>query len=131
MTTSLHAALKVFFGKVYFVMRVSIFMVKKMRFSVVKKPNPENRFLVNLRSFFSFYNSFPGRKWLISVITINDKYFNENLGSLAGLKKKLFNFPKCTDFRHFWLLRSTFKVDFLNVHAKLQKIFGQFPRESC
>ena len=132
MTTSIHAALKVFSGKKYFVLGISIFLVKKCDFlQVVKKPKPENRFLVNLSSFFSTYNNFPGWKWLISVSTISDNYFNENMSSLAGLKKKFFNFPQCTDFRHFWLLRSTFKVDFLNVHAKSQKIFGQFPREGC
>ena len=60
---------------------------------VVKNSYPKNRFLVNLRSFFSTYNFFPGRGWYFPVSTFKGKYFNEKLSSLAGLKKKLFNFP--------------------------------------
>ena len=43
------------------------------------------------------------------------------MSSLAGLKK---NFPflrKSTDFDRFWLPRITFKVDFLNVQANIEK----------
>ena len=29
---------------------------------------------------------------------------------------------KSTDFGHFWLPRSTFKADFLNVQAKIEKL---------
>ena len=98
-----------------------------MRFSASsQKPNPENRFLVNLRSFFSTYNNFPVRKWLISVSTINGKYFKENMISLVGLKKKLFNFPQCTDFRHFWLLRSTFKSIFSTYTQNYRKYSVSF-----
>ena len=42
-------------------------------------------------------------------------------------KKSYSLFRKGIDFGHFWLLGSTFKVDFLNVQSKLQKILGQFP----
>ena len=97
-------------------------MVEKCDFlKVVKIPHPKNRFLVNLGSFFSTYKFFPGRGWSFSVRTFKEWYFNEKMSSLAGLKKKLFNFRKSTDFDHFWLPGSTFKVDFLNVQAKFSK----------
>ena len=38
---------------------------------------------------------------------------------------------KSTDFGHFWLPKSTFKVDFLNVQARTQKILVQFPGKGC
>ena len=53
------------------------------------------------------------------------------MGFLAGLKKNYSIFHKSTDFGHFWLPGSTFKVNFLNVQAKFQKILGQFPGEGC
>ena len=103
-------------------------MVKKCDFlKVVKFSYPKNRFLVNLRSFFSAY-IFLAPKWLFTVSTIEGEFFNEKISSLAGLKKSYALFCKSTDFGHFWLPGSIFKVDFLNVQAKLQKIFGQFPR---
>ena len=50
------------------------------------------------------------------------------MSSLAALRKNLCTLTrKSTDFGHFWLPRSTLKVDFLNVQAKLQKILVQFP----
>ena len=45
------------------------------------------------------------------------------MSSLAGLKKN----RKSTDFGHFCLPGSTFKVDFLNIQAKFRKILSQFP----
>ena len=107
-------------------------MVEKCDFlKVVKIPSPKNRFLVISRSFFSTYNLFPGRGWYFIVSTFKEKYFNEKMSSLAGLKKSYSIFRKSTDFGHFWLPGSTFKVDFLNVQAKFQKILGQFPGEGC
>ena len=50
---------------------------------------------------------------------------------LAGLKKSYSIFRKSTDFGHFWLPGSTFKVEFLNVQAKFWEILGQFPGEGC
>ena len=49
-----------------------------------------------------------------------------SLAGLAGLKKKYSIFRKSTDFGHFWLPRSAFKVHFLNVQAKFRKNIGQF-----
>ena len=53
------------------------------------------------------------------------------MGSLAGLRKSCSFFSKSTDLGHFWLPGSAFKVEFLNVEAKFQKILGQFPGEGC
>ena len=53
------------------------------------------------------------------------------MSSLAALKKSYSIFRKSTDFGHFWLSRSSFKVDYLNVQAKFRKIFGQFPGGGC
>ena len=53
------------------------------------------------------------------------------MSSLAGLKENYSISCKRTDFGHFWLPRSTFEVDFLNVQAKFQKILGQFHEGGC
>ena len=103
-------------------------VVEKCDFlQVIKIPYPKTRFLVNLRSFFSTYDFFPGRWWFFPVIAFKGESFNEKMSSLAGLKKSNSISRKRTDFGHFWLPRSTFKVDFLSVQAKFRKIFGQFP----
>ena len=107
-------------------------MVEKCDFlKVVKIPYPKNRFLVTLRSFFSTYKLFPMRGWLFPPITFKQKYFNENMSSLAGLKKKLFNFPQKYRFWPILTNGSAFKVDFLNVQAKLRKTLRQFPGGGC
>ena len=70
-------------------------MVEKCDFlKVVKNPYPKNRFLVTLGSFFSTYKFFPGRGWSFPVRTLKEWFFNEKMSSLAGLKKKLINFPQ-------------------------------------
>ena len=91
---------------------------------VVKFPYPKTRFLVTLRSFFSTYNFFHRRRWLFPVSTFKQKYLNEIIGSLAGLKKSYSFFFKITDFGRFRLPRSTCKVDFLNVQANFRKVLG-------
>ena len=81
------------------------------------------------------YNFFPGRGWLIPVSTFKKAYFKENMSSPAGLKKSYSISRKSIDFGHFWLLSSTFKVDFLKVQEKIREIVGQFPgrgfKEHC
>ena len=63
-------------------------MVKKCdSLQVVKIQCPKNRFLVNLRSFFSTYKFFQGRGWLFPVSAFTGEFFNEKMSSLAGLKK--------------------------------------------
>ena len=106
----------------------SIFLVKKCYFlKVVKIPWPKNRFLVNLRSFFSTYKIFRGRGWFFPVSTFKDEYFNEKMSSLAGFKKSYSIFRKSTDFGHFWPPGSTFKVDLLNLQAKFRNVLSHFP----
>ena len=87
--------------------------------------------MVILNSFFSTYKIFPTRGWIIPVSTFKREYFNEKISSLVGLRKSYLIFRKNTDFGHFCLPGSTFKVNFLNVQAKFQIILGQFPVGSC
>ena len=54
---------------------------------VVKFPYPKNRFLVFLRSFFSTYKLFSERGWYFPVSKFKEKFFDEKMSSLAGLKK--------------------------------------------
>ena len=90
-------------------------MVKKCDFlKVVKLPYPKIRFLVSLGSFFSTYEFFPWRKWLFAVSIVQEKCFNEKMGSLAALKKKLIIFPQKYQF---W--------PFLTTYVHLQSRFSQ------
>ena len=94
MSTSLLAVFNVVSDNVFFKL-FSIFVVEKCDFlKVVKIPYPKNRFLVSLRSFSSTYRFFAGREWLFPVNIFKGECFNEKMSSLAGLKKKLFNFPQ-------------------------------------
>ena len=64
-------------------------MIKRCDFmKVVQIPNPKNRFLVKLRSFFSKYKFFPGHRWFFPVSKSKEDHFNEKMISLADLKKK-------------------------------------------
>ena len=58
-------------------------------------------------------------RWLFSVSTSKEEYFKEKMSSLAGLNKIYPVFRTNSDTGHFWLTRSGFKVDFLNVVANL------------
>ena len=70
MSTSLHAIFNINSGNVYFVIVFPKIHGRKMRF-------PE-----------SGQNSISEKSgWLIPVCTIKEKYFNEKMSSLAGLKK--------------------------------------------
>ena len=70
-------------------------MVQKSDFlKVVKIPCSKIRFLVNLRSFFSTYKIFSGQRWCFPVSTFEEVFFNEKMGSLAGLKKNVFKIPQ-------------------------------------
>ena len=132
MSTSSHAIFIVVFGSVYFVVVIfNIFGEKCDFLQVVKIPYPENRLLGNLWSFFSRYKFFPEWAWLFPVSKLKKKYSDKKMSSLAGLKKRYLISRKSTDSGHFWLPRSTFKVDFLNVPAKIQKILGKFVRGGC
>ena len=67
-------------------------MVEKCDFLQVVKIQ-KNRILVNLRSFFSTFEIFPGRRWLFPVSTFKQEYFDEKMSSLTGLKKNVTQFP--------------------------------------
>ena len=93
---------------------------------VFKNPYPKNQFLFTMRLFFSTYKIFSGRGWFFLVSIFKGKYFNEKMSSLVGLKKSYSISRKSTAFGHFWLPRSTFEVDFLNVQGKIQKSLVSF-----
>ena len=118
---------------ILFLWLFSILVVEKCDFlKVVKIPYPKNRFLVILRSFSQriiFSQSAGGGS--IRVTMFKEVSFIEKKSSLVGLKKSDSIFCKSADFGPSRLPRSTFKVVFLNVQAKFQKIFGQFPGKGC
>ena len=87
--------------------------------------------MVNLRSFSSTYKIFPELGWSFPVNIFEEESSNENISSLAGLKKRFSFSRRSTDFGDFWLPRSNFKNDLLKVEAKFQKIRGQFPGGGC
>ena len=68
---------------------------------VVKISNQKNRFLVNLRSFFSTYKIFPGPVWYFPVSSINGEYCDEKTSSLVALRKGYSFFRNSTDFGYF------------------------------
>ena len=128
MNTSSHAVLAIVSGNIYFKFIIFIIHGGKMQFpAFIKIFSCENQFLIIFMSFFSTYNFVPGRGCFFLVSKFTKKYFNEKMISLAGLNKELFNSCKKTNFGNFWRPRSTFKVDFLKVLAKLRKILGHFP----
>ena len=59
--------------------------------------------------------------------TSREEHFHEKMSSLAGLRRSCSVFRRSTEFGHFWLPRSTFQFDFLNVQVNFQKLLGQFP----
>ena len=114
MITSFYVLFKVVFAIIHFVILVFKINGQKVQFSsscITSIPE---------KKIWSFWGQFsPGKK----IGGVAD-------ASLVSTK----SFPissKSNDFGNLWVPRSTFKVDFLNVQAKFQKHFGQFPGESC
>ena len=103
MSTSLHAAFNVVSGNVYFVIVIFNICGRKKRFSESSQNSiSKNRFLVTLMSLFSTYKFFPGKGWYFPVSAFQEEYFNGKMSSLAGLNKKLFDFPQKYRFWPFW-----------------------------
>ena len=133
MSTSLHSFFNNISSNVYFVLVIFTLYSRKLRFS------ESSQISISGKSIFGHYevifliveNFFRAQGSLFPVRTIAEEHFNEKMSSLAGLKKSYPIFRKSTDFGHFGLPRSTFKVDFLNVKAKVRKILGQFCGKSC
>ena len=124
MSTTLRAVFDLVFKNVHFVPVTINIHGRKKRLSASSQNSssyPKNHFLVNLKSYFSTFKFFPGQEILFLVSTLKVEYFNEKIGSLAGLIKGYSISRKSTDFGHFWLPSSTLKVDFLNVQAKSLK----------
>ena len=107
-------------------------VVEKCDFlKVVKIPCPKNRFLVTLRSSFSTYEFFPGQGWYFAVSVFQVEYFDEKMSSLAGLKKKLFNFPQKYRFWPFLTTWVDLQSRFSQRTGKFSKNLGQFPGGGC
>ena len=128
MSSLLHVVFLVVSGNVYFVIVISIICGRKYDLlKVVKSSSPKNQFLVTLRSFFSLYKFFPGRTWLFPVSTFQEEYFNEKMSSLAGLKKKLFNFPQKYRFWPFLTTWVHLQSQFCQRTGKISKNPSSFP----
>ena len=129
MITLLHAVFILISGKVYFVVVISNFPGRKMRFSASSQNSiSEKSVLGHFKVIFLNVLFFSTVWWLFPVSTFKAWYFNERMSSVADLKKSFSISRKSTDVGHFWLPRSTFKVDFRHVQAKVRKIHSQFPR---
>ena len=97
-------------------------MVEKCNFlKVVKFSYPKNRFFVNLRSFFSTYIFFPGRGWYFPVSICQEEYFNENMSSLAGVKKVILFSKKVPMLAIFDYLGPPSKSIFSTYRQKFKK----------
>ena len=104
----------------------------KLRFSVSSQNSISGKSIFGeFEVIFLNVKYFPGWKWLCPVSIFVQKFFNEKLSSLACLNKKLIKFSQTTNFGHFWLPRSTFKVDYLNEQAKFPKILNHFLGQGC
>ena len=127
LSTLLHWKLHVVFGGKYFFIVCCYINGGQMRFlQVAIFPYSKNRFSVNLSS--SFFNLLfcPGRGCFFPVNTNKLEYDGGKMSSLAGLNKSFSISRKSTAFGLFWLPRSTFKVDFLNVEAKFRNSLVKF-----
>ena len=91
---------------------------------VVKIPYPKVRFLVILRSVFSTYIFVPGRGWLFRFSTFKENYFTGKMSSLAGLKKKLFNFLQ--KYR-FW----SFLTTWVHLQSRFSQRTGKISKNPC
>ena len=88
MSTSLHAICNLIFGNIYLFIVFFNIHGRKMRFSEkiqisICEKSIFGQFEVN----FSTCIFFPQAGWLFSLNTLKEEYFNENMSSLAGLKK--------------------------------------------
>ena len=129
-STSLHGAFNVIFGNVYFVMVILNNCGRKLQLSESSQKSLSEKFGPFEVNFLNVC-IFPRAGVVISCFLFNKEYFNEKMSSLVGLEKSYSFFCKSTDFGHFWLPGSTFKVDFLNVQANFQTIIGYFPGVGC
>ena len=127
MSTTLLVKFIVLFGIEYFVLVVSNIHWQKMRCSGSSQISMSKKsILVILGSLISTYKILPGRGWFFPVSTFTEAYCREKMSSVTGPTKSYSISPKSTKFGHLRLHRSTFKVDFLKIRAKLRKILGQF-----
>ena len=103
-------------GNVYFVLPIFNIHGRKMRFSASSQKSVSEKSIFGpFEVIFSTYKFFQRRGWLFPNTTLKEEFFDEKMSSLAGLKKSYSISRKSTDFGHFRLTGSIFKIDFLNV----------------
>ena len=123
----MHVVFNVVFGNLLFVIVISNNRGRKMRFCERSQYSfSEKSIFGQFEVFFSTYKLFPWLGWFFSVSTFKEKYFDENASSPVGVKKSYLILSKSTDFGHFWLPRSTFKVGFRYQQAKFEKNSSSF-----
>ena len=116
MSTSLHAIFNVVSGNNYFVLVIFDIYGRKMRFPESSQNSiSEKSIFGHFEVIFLNVRVFSRLGWSFPVSTFEEEFFNEKMSCLVGLKKSYSISRRSTDFGHFWLPRSTFKVDFLNV----------------
>ena len=112
---------------VYFVIVVSKIHGRKMGFSEsCQNPIYEKSIFVHFGVIFLNVSFFPGRRWFFPVSIIKEEYFNEKMSSLAGLKKKLLNFPQKYRFWPFLTTWVYLQSPFSHRADKISKILGEF-----
>ena len=131
MSTSLHLVLNVVSGNIDFVL-IFFFNHGRLRvFATSQVSIPKQLTFGQLGVlFFQRMKFFSGQCSKIAVSGFKEEHFNENMSSLAGLKKNLIK-PSQNRIRPFWLPGSGFTVNFLNAQTKFHRIFRQFLRGGC
>ena len=94
MSTSLHAVFNVVSGNVYFVVVMFNIYGQKMRFSEsTQNSMSEKSIFGHFEVIFFYVSIFLRAGWYFPVNAFQEEYFNDKMSSLAGLNKKLSNFP--------------------------------------
>ena len=99
MSTTLQAIFNVISANVYFVIVIFNIHCRKVRFSA-SSPNSitEKSIFGHLEVIFLNVYFFPGWRWLFCVSTFREKFSDEKMSTLAGLKKSYSISCKSTDY---------------------------------
>ena len=103
-------------------------MVEKSNFlRVVETPHPKNWFFFHFEVVFRNVWIFPRARVAICCEYTPTRVFQWK-DELSGWfeQKFIYFLAKTTDFGHFWLPRSTFKINFLNVQENFGKSLVRF-----
>ena len=121
--TALNADFNLIFGNVYFVTVLSNTQGQKMRLSASSQnSNSQKSIYLSIWGHFFQRINFFQRKCAYFLLVCLTKTISTKRWALWLLAIKNYLLScKSTNFGHFWLPRSTFKVDFLNVQPKFWK----------